>query len=137
MNIPVRFQRFAMVAVSAALSIPAAVLAQPSGKPVDDVIVVEAPLKVSHESRVKSPVMRTETVELSREVGFSDLDLTKHADVMELRGRVEAMAEQSCKQLEELFPLPRSDEAALRRCVERAVASAQDALDAAIANASP
>jgi UrcA family protein len=42
---------------------------------------------------------RTVTDKLSRPVNYADLDLTKHADVIELENRIETTAKEVCKEL--------------------------------------
>jgi UrcA family protein len=42
---------------------------------------------------------------VSRSVPYSDLDLTKHADVETLRERVRAAAKDSCRELSRRFPV--------------------------------
>jgi len=70
-------------------------------------------------------------------VSYADLDLSKRADVTELKKRIEATAKESCEKLEEMYPLPRepSRSSNIRSCVEEAVDSSTEAIEAAIAAA--
>ena len=123
----------ALYLVGAALTI-AATTTSAAETVIREIVVVEAPIKVSHQRRADDPVMRTETVELSREVSFSDLDLTKHADVQTLRDRVRETARQSCETLKDLFPMPPTGPSEVDKCVERALQDAEDGIEAAIAS---
>ncbi len=110
-------------------------VAQPTDQDADEVVVVEAPIQRQTVGRAAATGARTEIIELSRQVSFADLDLTKHADVMELEKRIEATAKEACAKLDEMFPLAPSDPGDQWRCTKRAVASAQDQLQAAISEA--
>lgn len=102
---------------------------------IEEIVVVEAPIERETVSRSRSPVVRTETILLSRQVSFTDLDLTKHADVMELRQRVEKTARESCTALENMFPLEETDSRYIQRCTRKAISSAEEDIQAAIAGA--
>lgn len=92
------------------------------GEPVFELTVVAPRLvrrQMSRESATGAPV---ELVSLTRRVSFSDLDLAKHADVLELDRRIETVAREACDQLASVFPLsdPKTPD-----CVAEAVAGAK------------
>jgi UrcA family protein len=74
----------------------------------------------------------TEEVTVSRRVGYSDLNLTTHLGTMALRERVKKAAELACKQIDELYPLERSE---APQCIKDAIAAADRQVDEAIAAA--
>jgi UrcA family protein len=96
-------------------------------------IVVVAPRAVT-----RTVVGRTSTggkveeISLTRHVPFADLDLSRHADVMELEKRVADVAKESCEQLAKLYPLSPPD---APDCVKAAQAGAKDQMDKAVAAA--
>ncbi|HET7083298.1 MAG TPA: UrcA family protein [Rhizomicrobium sp.] len=61
---------------------------------------------------------------ISRPVSFSDLDLTRDADYLELRDRVRATARDLCFQLDAEVPELRGDRSADRECVRTATRNA-------------
>jgi UrcA family protein len=75
----------------------------------------------------------TEVIELNRYVSFADLDLGNQADEDKLDARIEAVANESCKKLSEMFPLDRSDMIEMDLCVKRAIAGANELKEIAIA----
>jgi UrcA family protein len=90
-------------------------------------IVVEAPTVVRRTVRRGRNVY--ELTELSRQVSYADLDLTRTADVSALEGRIDEAANQVCEELADMFPpLDRPE----RRCITDAVADAREQLQAAI-----
>lgn len=67
---------------------------------------------------------------LSRPVRFSDLDLTRDEDYLELKARVRATAEDLCAELDDRVPQLRGDTSADRECVRTATRNAmQDVFD--------
>ncbi len=62
-----------------------------------------------------------ETTTISRNVAFSDLDLTKHTDVEELKMRVKTTATDLCSELDKLFPLQPKDETCAQKSEDRAM----------------
>jgi UrcA family protein len=76
-----------------------------------------------------------EQVQLSRHVGFSDLDLSTPAGQAALEKRIKAVAEEACKQLKTLYPLEQWD-TDNRTCVADAVQHAMEQAKAAAAAAS-
>ena len=96
-------------------------------------IVVVAPRAVT-----RTVVGRTSTggkveeISLTRHVPFADLDLSRHADVMELEERVDDVAKEACAQLAAVFPL--SDRKS-PDCVKDAVGKAMPQVHAAVAAA--
>jgi len=108
--------------------------ADSSSKVIEEIVAVEAPIQRER----TGPLGRTiETIGLTRQVSYADLDLSKRADVTELKKRIEATAKESCEKLEEMYPLPRepSRSSNIRSCVEEAVDSSTEAIEAAIAAA--
>ena len=61
---------------------------------------------------------------ISRPVGFSDLDLSREADYIELRARVRDTAGELCAELDARFPELRGDRDADRECVRTATRDA-------------
>jgi UrcA family protein len=76
-----------------------------------------------------------ETVRLSREVSYPDLDLSTYTGATKLQARIETVAKAVCKELEESYPT--STEAGLSSgtCVQEAINSAAPQLKVAIAAA--
>jgi len=99
-----------------------------------DAIVVQAPISIETQvlQNPGDPTMKTEVVELKREVFIGDLDLARHADVVELESRIAQMAKDSCDALSEMFPLSKFSSKELKRCVDEAIKSARKEKDAAI-----
>jgi UrcA family protein len=79
---------------------------------------------------------RTVTDKLSRPVNYADLDLTKHADVIELENRIETTAKEVCKELNQMQPIPKWVVPDFRHCEKNAIRSTEKQVDAAIAAAS-
>ncbi len=63
-------------------------------------------------------------VSISRPVGFSDLNLAREADYIELRERVRDTARDLCAELDARFPDLRGDRDADRECVRNATRNA-------------
>lgn len=79
--------------------------------------------------RINGEVNPTE-YSLSRPVTFSDLDLSREADYIELRARVRDTARDLCYQLEARVPDLRGDSSADRECVRTATRNAmRDVMD--------
>jgi UrcA family protein len=75
-----------------------------------------------------------EQVQLSRHVGYSDLDLSTPAGQAALEKRIKTVAQEACKQLQTLYPLEQWD-TDNRTCVADAVQQAmQQAKSAAAAS---
>jgi UrcA family protein len=96
-------------------------------------VIIRAPLERTEVTSSPGSIVKTEIVELSRYVRFSDLDLTRPEDVAELDSRIEDIAEDSCQKLSDMFPLDRSNRAEMNRCVRKAIASATERKEYAIA----
>jgi UrcA family protein len=78
--------------------------------------------------RINGEVNPTE-YSLARPVVFSDLDLTRYLDRLELRDRVRHAARDMCTELEVRVPQLRGDPSADRECVRTAIRNAmRDAL---------
>src|SRR5271156_5013793 len=73
-----------------------------------------------------------EQVQLSRQVGYSDLDLSTPAGQAALEKRIKAVAQEACKQLKTLYPLEQWD-TDNRTCVADAVQKAMEQAKAAAA----
>lgn len=107
--------------------------AQDSGADViEEIVVVRAPIERRTVETSGPGRPETEIIELSRQVSFADLDLTRHMDVEQLRGRIRETAERACERLNEMFPVTREGVQGTARCVKRAVADAEKQLEAAI-----
>lgn len=123
-----------VLAAPALIMSPDAAIAQES-ETIEEVVVVVAPFAIERTKTERtSPTMDTELVELKRRVGFADLDLSKHDDVIEFETRIESTATESCEILAEMFPFDTSDRE-IRRCSREAIASAEDQKGQAIAAA--
>jgi UrcA family protein len=75
-----------------------------------------------------------EEVQLSRQVGFSDLDLSTPAGQAALEKRITGVAQEACKQLHTLYPLDTwdtSEHTCVADAVNRAMAQAKAAAAAA------
>ncbi|HKL63872.1 MAG TPA: UrcA family protein [Woeseiaceae bacterium] len=98
---------------------------------IEEIVVVRAPI----ERRTVEPAgpgqPKTEVIELSRQVSFADLDLARHKDVEQLRGRIRETAERACERLNQMFPVTREGMQGTARCVKRAVADAEKQLETA------
>jgi UrcA family protein len=111
------------------LLIPPAAADEPVADP-GETIVVEAPIvRRTAEGRPLPFGTRSEIVELSRTVSFADLDLSKQADVAELKERIEAVARENCDKLSTMFREADADHRDLRRCEQQAIERAQAKLD--------
>src|SRR5271170_4436143 len=75
-----------------------------------------------------------EQVQLSRHVGYSDLDLSTPAGQAALEKRIKAVAQEACKQLQTLYPLEQWD-TGNRTCVADAVKQAMQQAKSAAASA--
>ena len=94
-------------------------------------ITVTAPREVHKVVGKSTAGVPIESISLSYDVTFSDLDLTKPAGVSELDRRIDTMAKAACTDLDKLYPRKPSDQ----HCVARAIASAADQKKQAIAAA--
>ena len=104
---------------------------------------------VTEEVLIQTPVDRTEfkdpigssvttqVNELSQYVDISDLDLSKLSDVEVLDTRISEVAQESCKKLSEMYPLDPSDLMEMNTCVKKAIASAKEQKEKAIASSAP
>ena len=100
-------------------------------------ITIVAPHSIQHKQvgRTSSGIP-IEQISLSHRVGYSDLDLTKPADVALLKKRVEAAAVQGCKELDKLYPLDNLSPSNTS-CAKSARETAMQQVDAAVAAAVP
>jgi UrcA family protein len=110
-------------------------LAQESADEVIEEIVVTAPTERRMVGRTAAGA-RVEIIELRRRVSYANLDLTKHADVTELKARIETVAKESCEKLDEMFPfIEPTGRDEIRRCTKRAINGTEAELQATIAAA--
>jgi len=93
-------------------------------------VVVEAPIAVRQVGRSSTTGAKIELIEFKRRVSYADLDLSKHADVIELETRVETTAKESCEKLSAMYPLDSATES--WRCVKKTINSAEEQVQAAI-----
>lgn len=102
---------------------------------IEEIVVVRAPIERETRQPMGPGHPKTEVIELTRQVSFSDLDLSRHRDVVELRKRIETTAERACERLNEMFPVTREGVTGTARCVQRAVKDAEEQLQAALETA--
>ncbi len=91
-------------------------------------VIVEAPQVVHTKVGRTSNGSDEEIVSLSHHVKYTDLDLHKSADMIQLTERVREAARRSCAELKRLYPLENHDPA----CVKKAVAEAMPQVRAAM-----
>ena len=96
----------------------------------EEVIVSAQSERVIDVSPVGSPV-KVQNIEINRHVAISDLDLSKSADQEVLVARITAIANESCQELSDMFPLKPSNMMEISTCVKRAVASVEKQTGAA------
>jgi len=108
-------------------------VAQQANEKMEEYIVVGAPIErhrvVGRSSTTGADI---EEIELTRQVSYADLDLCKHADVMTMETRIENTAEESCKELSDMFPLNPSNRTEIASCTRKAVDGAKQQLQKAI-----
>jgi UrcA family protein len=105
-------------------------VAQRTGDPIFEITVV-APRLVRKDSE-RTPVGgKTELVSMTRRVTYDDLDLTVHADVLELEKRINDTAKETCGLLASVFPLsdPKTPDC-VREAVDKAMVQARAAIAA-------
>ncbi len=83
-------------------------------------ITVMAP-RITSEQRTSPPYGKTIVANKSARVDISDLDISRTADMNEVRNRVEEAAQRICKQLSDELPFGQPD---TPECVRRAVSDA-------------
>lgn len=106
------------------------------------VAFAEEPANVTIEAQRSQVIGRNslggpvELVSITRHVGFSDLDLTKHSDAAQLKQRVSEAATAICGKLDKMYPLAVKGQGNfIPNCVAKARADAMDQVKAAIAAA--
>jgi len=129
--------RFTALAVTGLIANAGAVMAQQAsddqtGQAIEEIVKVEAQLQHRFDGPPSATGSRTEIFELKRQVSFADLDLRKAADVAALKKRIEVTAKESCEELARINPMPAWNSADIQRCARKAVASANDGLEAAL-----
>ena len=102
-----------------------------------EVVVAEAPITARQVGQTNFGA-KIELSEIKQRVSYADLDLSKYADVIELQSRVETISKESCKRLFAMYPLGSGPGSATdrRRCVKKAINSAEEQVQAAIVAAS-
>jgi UrcA family protein len=95
-------------------------------------LVIEAPIVRRQVGRAVIGAARVEVIELTRQVSYADLDLSKDADVTELETRIETTAKDSCEKISDMFPSNRSDRAEIARCANQAIDGTEEQVQAAI-----
>lgn len=72
----------------------------------EEQVTVDGPYTVQHQvtKRAMQGRMEEETISVSQQVGYSDLDMSRQSDVDRLRDRVRTAAKDSCRELERRFP---------------------------------
>ena len=95
------------------------------------VVVVGAPITVRQVGQAYIGA-KIELIEIKRRVSYADLDLSKQADVIELEIRVETIAKESCEKLSAMYPLDPDSAIERRSCINQAINSAEDQVQAAI-----
>lgn len=96
-------------------------------------VVVTAPIE-SHRTvgRSYATGASIDIIELRREVGYADLDLSQHKDVMELENRIAAVAKDSCEKLSGMFLEGLRNTSEIQSCTAKAIRSTREAERAAI-----
>ena len=107
---------FLAVAATGFVLQPGSAVAQQDSE-VMEVVVIGAPITVRQVGQTNIGA-KIELIEIKRRVSYADLDLSKHADVIELEGRVETVSKESCKKLSAMYPLDSATER--RRCITAA-----------------
>lgn len=74
----------------------------------------------------------TEEVTVTRRVSYSDLDLKTYSGAQALKQRVKEAASLACKQIDELYPLEKSD---APNCIKQSVALADRQVEEVVAAA--
>lgn len=93
-------------------------------------VVIEMPALVTHD--VWKGRQRFKAWDLSQSVSYSDLDLTLHKDVAELKRRIETAAQKVCKALADKKPRLRNPKPI---CIRKAVYSATEEMNLLVAAA--
>ena len=119
---------FSFIIVSGFVAKTDRAVAQQSDKPSAEV-EVQAERIVRHEVGRSSSGIPIELIQLTRRVGYGDLDLKKHSDVTELEKRISATAEEACKTLADDYPLVAPNNP---NCVKEATDGAMKQADVAI-----
>jgi UrcA family protein len=120
-----------LAAIGASICGLSGAYAQQSAPKVEEIVVI-APWSVGKKVVGQTPTGKEELISLTRHVYYGDLDLAKHADVMELEKRVSDIAKDSCDQLAKMYPVSGHNSP---NCVDKAAASAKPQIDKLIAAA--
>ena len=122
--------KFSLSLAATVLVIQISPAAAQKSEEVVEVIVVETPVVVTRD--VRTGREQFEVSEIRRSVSYSDLDLTLHKDVAELKGRIETAAQEVCKKLADENPQLRNPDPT---CIRNAVDSATEKMDVIVAAA--
>lgn len=102
--------------------------AQDSNGAQEEVTVV-APRTVAREA---GGATRDELISVTYRVSYDDLDLSMHADVLELEKRIDETAQEACDLLSKRYPLGEpSTSVCVKQAIEKAKAQANEAVLAA------
>jgi UrcA family protein len=98
----------------------------------DEVIVSAQRIVATSRVGQSSSGIPDELISISFRINYSDLDLTKSADINTLQSRLEAAARSGCAQLDKLYPFTPHE---APKCVKKALADSSAQLEHAIAAA--
>jgi UrcA family protein len=103
--------------------------------PESEQITVDGPYTVRQEvtKRGMGGELAEQNLSVSQNVGYSDLDLTKHADVEKLRDRVKTAAKDTCRELDRRFPVSTYIPVTSRSCARDAARDGLAKVDAVAA----
>lgn len=93
-------------------------------------VKIEAARSVTHEVSYPGGA-KVETVQVTQNVSYKDLDLTKTADAAKLEDRIAAAAQATCKELDTLYPITASatgTQSCVKETKERAMAQEKTAV---------
>jgi UrcA family protein len=100
---------------------------------IEEIVKIEARIERRFVGRPNELGARTVNLEIKQGVSFADLDLSKYADVIEIKSRIESTATESCESLAEKYPILLSDPDDHQRCITEAIESTHDELETIIA----
>lgn len=98
-------------------------------------VVVEAPVVRRKVSATSPTGFTTETIQLTRQVSYADLDLSKESDVKVLEERIKTTAKEACRALDDMLDRDQQDDTAVFRCTKQAIKDTRKELEAVVAAA--
>jgi UrcA family protein len=100
---------------------------------VQEEVTVVAPRTVTREAAHGSQgATRDELISVTYRISYDDLDLSMHADVLELQKRIDETAQEACDLLSKRYPLGEpSTSVCVKQAIEKAKAQANEAVLAA------